>query len=220
MGVVGKSCWRCRWTDIRALALTDLSVPIALESGGRKPIHDVAKSEAFTTRIQPKTRQALEEAGASNQSISRMAEILLEAGLRKPPGEPHNRSLGVAVAALAEDIERESGRSWRQDAFAAQALRNGIETILLQSAKQGPVTVPPALEREAAKMPAELGLRFRNAVGFGQTAGYDFVQKLKRAPTPETLFKINWELLVDEAHQLGFIARDLGLTASKKGKSK
>jgi hypothetical protein len=190
--------------------------------GGRKPIHDVAKSEAFTTRIQPKTRQALEEAArASNQSISRMAEILLEAGLRKPRGEPHNRSLGIAIGALAEDIERDTGRSWRQDAFAAQALRNGIETILLQSAKQGPVTVPPALEREAAKMPAELGLRFRDAVGFGQTAGYDFVQKLKQAPVPEGSSKANWMLLVDEAHQLfGLLARDLGLTASKKGKSK
>ena len=189
--------------------------------GGRKPIHEVAKSEAFTTRIRPKTRQALEEAArAHKKSISRTAEILLEAGLREPPGEPHNRSLGRAIGEWAEEVERRTGRSWRHDAFTAQALRDGIETLLLQSAKQGPVTVPPALEREAANMPAELAERFRNAVGFGQTAGYDFVQKLKQAPAPEGSTKFNWMLLVDEAHQFGLVARELGLTASKRGKSK
>jgi hypothetical protein len=189
--------------------------------GGRKPIGDVAKSEAFTTRLEPRTRRALEEAArAKDKSISWMAERLLKAGLEKPPGEPHNQSLGIAIAALAEDIERKTGRSWQQDAFTAQALRDGIETLLLQLAKQGRVTVPPALEREAANVPAELAERIRNAVSFGQTAGYDFVQKLKQAPVPEGSNKFNWILIVDEAHQFGLVARDLGLTASKKGKSK
>jgi hypothetical protein len=188
--------------------------------GGRKPIFDVAKSEAFTTRIQPKTRQALEEAArAKGLSISRMAEVLLDAGLKKPPGEPHNRSLGRAVAEWAEDVERWAERSWRRDAFTAQALRSGIETLLLQSAKQGPVTVPPALEREAANMPAELAERFRDPATFGQMRAYDFVRELKKAPTPKPAAD-KWEflLVIDEAH--GLIARDLGLAGSKKGKSK
>jgi len=187
---------------------------------GRKPIEGIPRSKALTTRVQPKTRQALEEAArASRHTISRVAERILEAGLGKPSGEPRNRGLAWAIAALAEDIERETRLSWRQDQFTAQALRHAIETLLLQSAKQGQVTVPPAIEREAATMPPDLAERFRTPAGFGQMRAYGFVRQLKQAPVAQSQYQWNY-WLADLNAWFGLIARDLGLVASKKGKSK
>ena len=74
--------------------------------GGAKPLGEVAKSATFTTRIEPATRSALNEAAKlSGQSVSAMAEFILRQGLKQPAGEPRNNAVAAAIALLAENIE-------------------------------------------------------------------------------------------------------------------
>ena len=122
--------------------------------GGHKLIGEVRKSAALTARLEPQTRRTLEEAAKNAKlSISRMAERVLSDGLKKPSGEPHNLALGCAVTLIAEKIERDAGRNWRDDPFTRQAVSSGILFLLgyfLHSAEDKP-TVPPAVEEIAAK---------------------------------------------------------------------
>jgi hypothetical protein len=194
--------------------------------GGRKPSGEFpGKYATFTTRIQPETRRALDEATrkSRHRSVSATAEFILKQGLKKPSGEPRNHSLACAVAILAERIEQAAGERWRQDQFTGLALRYAVEALLFHFAPtpEGVPAVPPAVEKAAEKMPPEFAERFRKPAGLGHTLAFNLIQELEQARSTAT--PNEWSLPIffsEEPAQLGLISRDLGLTESKKGKSK
>jgi hypothetical protein len=194
--------------------------------GGRKPHGEFpGKSAAFTTRIQPATRRALDEAArmTGRRSVSAMAEYILKQGLAKPSGEPHNSALANAIAVLAENIERDTKKSWREDPFTGMALRYAVEHLLLQYAPappEGAPMVPPAIDEAASKMPPEFAQRFRTPAGFANTLTYNLILEITQAsssaPTNE------WSLpffFNEKPAQLALIGRELG-SANNKRKSK
>jgi hypothetical protein len=193
--------------------------------GGAKPLGEVAKTATFTTRIEPATRRALDEATQKSKlrSVSAMAGFILKQGLKKPSGEPRNHSLACAVALLAERIEQAAGKSWRQDQFTGLALRYAVEALLFHFAPtpEGVPAAPPAVEKAAEKMPPEFAERFRKPAGLGHTLAFNLIQELEQARSTAT--PNEWSLPIffsEEPAQLGLISRDLGLTETKKGKSK
>jgi hypothetical protein len=194
--------------------------------GGRKPGGEFpGKYAAFTTRLQPETRRALDEAAARSKygSVSATAEFILKQGLKKPSGEPRNLALACAVALLAERIERATGQSWRQDKFTGWALRYAVEALLFHLAPtaEGEPAATPAVEKSAEKMPPEFAERFRRPAGLGHTLAFNMILELEQARS--TAMPNEWSLPVffsEEPAQLGLISRDLELADTKKGKSK
>jgi hypothetical protein len=191
--------------------------------GGRKPIGEHPKSAAFTTRLEPATRRALDEAAdRSDKSVSEMAAYILKEGLKKPSGEPRNFSLACAVALIAEKIERETQKSWRDDQFTRQALAYAIETLLAYIApdvKEAPA-IPPAIEAAAAKRPPPYAEDFRTPDGAGFFLASNLINEIQQA-APSTPIN-EWSLPIffsDKPMQLALIGRDLGV-AVKKGRSK
>jgi len=193
--------------------------------GGRKPIGQHAKSEQFTTRLEPPTRRALfEAAGLANKSVSETAAHILREGLKKPTGAPRNRSLASAVALIAEKVEHETQKSWRDDQFTRQTLAYAIETLLAYiapEAKEAP-PIPPAIEAAAAKRPSPFNeqFRLRTPDGVGFLLASNLINEIEQTDPGRPINE--WSLPIffsEKPMQLALIRRDLGLTA-KKGKSK
>jgi hypothetical protein len=132
--------------------------------GGRKPKGPIrAKSEVFTTRITPETREAIErEAQLSGQSISQAAERLLESGLAsKRRGQAHRplRSLCFVIEQLARAIAdqwwtdigshktpRKSAESrqdeWLTDPFCYAAFTAAVNGLLEELRPKGMIESP------------------------------------------------------------------------------
>ena len=187
--------------------------------GGRKPGGEFpGKAATFTTRIQPATRRALDEAARLSRprrSVSAMAEHILKQGLRKPSGKPRNLALAAAIEVLVENIERDTNKSWRDDPWAGLAVRYAVETLLLYYAPtppEGTVAVPPAVDEAAAKMPPEFAQRFRTPAGFAHTVAYNLIHEIA-----QTVFAgppNEWSLpyfFSERPAQLALIAGGLGL---------
>lgn len=156
--------------------------------GGRKPSGPFAgKSKTFTTRITPDTQVALAIAAKkAGVSIAQHAEYLLRMALHKPSkAERRNQALALAVASLAEAIERETKTSWRDDPFTGLALLHGIGTLILHFTPMVPkndqrnLKIPPAIEAEAATMPAGFAERFRTPEGVGLFAAHAVGAEIK-----------------------------------------
>jgi hypothetical protein len=191
--------------------------------GGRKPGGEFpGKTRTFTTRIQPSTRHGLEQAAKARPdgSISAAAEYILKAGLQKPTGARRNRGLAQAVALLAEDIEKVTERSWQEDPFTADTLFNALVVLIAHfTPKLEKPTPPPAVERQAAKMPTpELAQQFRAPASLAGLIGFRLYTQIKDALPTE----INeWTMPIffsDSRESLALIASDLGL--SREGKTK
>lgn len=188
--------------------------------GGRKPMGNVAKSAAFTTRIEPATRRALNEAArADGLTVSVMAERLLKLGLAKPAGEPRNRALATAITMLAENIERDTGKDWTVDDWTGKALRYAVEALLFHVAptRDDEAAVPPAIERETAKMPDDFAKRFREPAGFGHISAYKLIDELRAATSTEPPNEWTPIIASERPRLLALIARDIGV-ANPKGK--
>jgi hypothetical protein len=153
--------------------------------GGRRPQGEFAgKSVTFATRLTPITRRALEQAAkASGRSLSQEAESRLSLSLQKPQGKPHNRALAFAVATLANRIEEETGRSWREDPFTGTALRYAVEMLLTLSSPEfvPDPEIPPAVQRAAAKMPPDFSERYLKPAGFGHSLAYNLTNEIEQA---------------------------------------
>src|SRR5262245_38676366 len=194
---------------------------------GRKPQGEFAgKSAAFSTRITPETRRALDEAVRSHRpriSLSQHVEYLLTTAMQKPSGKPRNYALACAIALLAENIERGAETDWRADPFTGQALRYAVETLLFQYAAtpEGTPAIPPAIEEAAARMPPEFAERFRTPAGFGHVKAYNLISEIDQVASPAT--PNEWSLPIffsEQPVQLAVISRDLVQADRKKGKSK
>jgi len=193
--------------------------------GGRKPGGEFpGKTATFTTRIQPSTRRALEEAAKArpDKSISAAAEFILKTVLQKPAGQPRNNALAAAVTLLAENIERETKLSWLDDPFTAFALCNGVEHLVLYFApalvSEGLPAAPPAVLKAAAKMPdAEA---YRKPHGFGRMQAQFLIHEIEQASSSAPINEWSMPIFFSEKREkLGLIGGELGL-ADRKRKSK
>lgn len=200
---------------------------MAKSKRGRPPIGPVAKKATLTARLEPQTRRTLEEAAKKakpkKMSVSRMAELILSDGLKKPSGEPHNLALGCAVTLIAEKIERDTGRNWRDDPFTQQAVIGGITFLLAYFLRHNDPKpkVPPAVEQASAKMPPDFAERFRTPNGFGYVIGGNLTNEIEQAATSPRPTEWTQPIFFSEKPaQLAMIGRALITRKKKKGKSK
>jgi hypothetical protein len=189
--------------------------------GGRKPKGEFAgKAATFTTRITNETRTALER-GARKRgvSLSQHVEFLLKAAMHKPTASQlRNQALGRAITILAENIERDTGRSWRDDAFTGQSLRYAVEALLFHFTPTlpDPLTLPKPVDDRAAKMPEEFADRYRTPAGLGHMAAFAMIAEIEsaaRSTIDEWSVPINLHVPDDYVQLLG---RELG--AKRGGK--
>jgi hypothetical protein len=191
---------------------------------GRKPKGEFAgKSETFTTRITPETRAALQRAAdRANKSVSQIAERLLRTGLQKPTHtQQRNQALGQTIACLAENIERSTGKSWREDPFAGQALTYAVSSLLQNFTSTVPeqLEIPKAVEVAAARMPTDFAQLYGTPAGHGYIAAHAMIAEIESAmrtgAPDEWSVPINLQLPDELAHHIG---RDLMLTKRSKEK--
>jgi hypothetical protein len=138
--------------------------------GGAKPkgmIH--GKSEAFSTRITPGTREALErEAAASGQSKSQVAERLLVLGLEQKRWRNNHKALRALCFAIERIALEATGArwldptdpaykarpkvaarlfdEWRTDPFCYRAFRLAVGSLLTALEPKGEIRSPFAME--------------------------------------------------------------------------
>jgi hypothetical protein len=145
------------------------------------------KSETFTTRITPETRRALQASARKHRrSLSQEAEVGLREYLKKPAGARHNRVLASLISNVAERIEAETGKSWRTDVFTGMALHDCIEAIILYltpEAEKNPA-IPPAVEKQAGKMPPGFAERYRSPGGLGYMRAHSLITEIENRPRP------------------------------------
>jgi hypothetical protein len=150
---------------------------------GRKPRGDFKKKIAtFTTRITHETRSALEHgARETGRSLSQHVESILRAAIHKPSdAQRRNQALARAIVLVAENLERNTGQPWNEDAFTGQALRYATETLLFRF---GPtptdsLVVPPAVEALANTMPPDFAQRYRTPAEVGHLAALGIINEL------------------------------------------
>jgi hypothetical protein len=176
----------CVKTKIR-IALMQKTLKRKRAPGAGRPRKAEAdkKGSAFTTRITAETRRALEvSARKHRRSLSQEAEAGLRDYLKKPAGEKRNRAIGAIVGNLAQGIEQQTGKSWRTDVFTSMALRYAIEAVLFHFAPGTEETpaIPPAVEKQAAKMPGEFAERYRRPAGLGHIRAYSLIAEIENQP--------------------------------------
>ena len=90
------------------------------------------------------------------------------------------------IGSLAEHIERDTGESWRTDAFTGTALVDCIEAILVyltpETAKNP--ALPPLVAKQAAKMPPEFAEQYRTPAGFGFMRAHSLIAEIENRPRP------------------------------------
>jgi hypothetical protein len=195
--------------------------------GGRKPQGEYpGKAAQFTTRITPETKRALVEAAVrGGRSLSQEVEKRLNATIMKPSGAPHNRGLALAVAYLAESIELETQRDWRQDSFTAVGLHAGIDALLVRyaaAAVENP-EVPPAIEKQVSTMPPRFAEQYRTAIHFGLFKGNLLTIEIEKSKAPGESYSIEdfneWSVpftFTTTADVLGRIRRNLRSAKEEK----
>jgi len=174
------------------------------------------KGSAFTTRITAETRRALEASARKHRrSLSQEAEAGLRDYLKKPAGEPRNRAIAAITGNLAEGIERETGQSWRTDVFTSMALRYAVEAVLFHFAPGTEETpaIPPAVEKQAAKMPGEFADRYRRPAGLGHMRAYSLITEIESRPRPGRMNDEGTTPIATNASQemIDLLAKDLDL---------
>jgi hypothetical protein len=154
-------------------------------AGRPRKAEEDKKGAVFTTRITHETRRALEASARKHRrSLSQEAEAGLRDYLKKPVGEARNRAIAAIVGNLAEGIEQQTGKSWRTDVFTSMALRYAIEAVLFHFApgtEENPA-IPPAVEKQAAKMPGEFADRYRRPAGLGHIRAYSLLAEIESKP--------------------------------------
>jgi hypothetical protein len=173
---------------------------------GRKPKGEFTRKTAtFTTRITHETRMALEHgARETGRSISQHAESILRAAIHKPTdAQRRNQALARTIALVAENLEKSTGQPWNEDAFTGQALRHATEALLFHFAPTPPdsLTVPPAIEAMASRMPPDFGERYRTPAGIGHLAAYRVISEvdstLESRPPNEWSTPVGFNVPVD-----------------------
>jgi hypothetical protein len=125
---------------------------------GRKPRGDFSrKTSTLTTRITAATRAALDRAAQeSDHSLSQEVEHRLYLSIRRDRDlnhQRHFRALAKAIALLTQQVERATGKCWRDDSFTGEALRHAIEFLISHYAPHGAIEVPAPVAAAAARVP-------------------------------------------------------------------
>jgi hypothetical protein len=121
---------------------------------GRPRRSNVGLREQIPVRVDPKVKQALENAAAKKR---RSLTLEIESRLAASLGEGHQahvRALIEAIGLLAKNLERRTSKRWVADAFTAQALIAGVDRLLFHFGRHGNPVTPEAIKATAAKMPA------------------------------------------------------------------
>jgi hypothetical protein len=124
--------------------------------GGRKPKGEFAgKSSAFSTRITPGLRAALDaESERTGKSISQIVERRLRESLEEQKrmqrnlGKDHVKALAYLVAHMATNIEARTKARWHQDMFTNRAVAAAIASTVHRCRPEGD------LEDVSAALPA------------------------------------------------------------------
>jgi hypothetical protein len=190
---------------------------------GRKPKGEfVGKSATITTRIQPSTRDALEQAARANgRSLSQEVEFRLRAGLKKrTEAQRRNEALACAITLMVEEIEKGTGRSWLEDPFTGLAVRYAIEhfAFFCAAPSTGSADPPPTVVDAAASMPSLYAEQFCKPPGFGHTHAHFIITQIQGAARPPGVPHNEWDMpIFFTAHEvvLRDIGRDLGFNAGK-----
>jgi hypothetical protein len=129
---------------------------------------------------------------------------------------PHIHSLAEAIALLATDIESRTGERWIDDAFTGEALRHGIDALLLHLSptSDGQAAVPARFQKFVAKLPS-LRQSLDGPSAFGRLQAHALVMAIENAPLD------NHEipgLSFPAPSGLSSIRRDIGLHSQKEKK--
>jgi hypothetical protein len=122
--------------------------------GGRRPAGPIhGKSEAFSTRITPQTREALlAEKKQTGKSVSQIAEEMMELGLvtkRDSERDDPMRDFAFLIEYLAILIASphdDNDRRWRTDPFLFRSLQAAIHELMNRLAPEGEVIAPSDLK--------------------------------------------------------------------------
>ena len=192
--------------------------------GGRKPEKDrgAVKSETFTTRLLPQQRRALEEAAKLHSpplSISKMAALALTSGLvNRSSAQRHNISLGCTVTLMAELVEKQMGKDWRDDSYTQKVLLTAILKCLkdyMPGLDIPDPKIPPAAAAKIAQNPPE----FQTPDGVGFVLSSLLMNEIEQAssnPVPNEWTQPTF--FSERPAQLAIIGHDLII--KRKGKSK
>jgi hypothetical protein len=180
--------------------------------GGRKPQGEFkGKSATLTTRITQQTRQQLEHASRKNGlSLSQEVERRLVRSFRLRSRRSAITALAEAISMVADNIERATENTWENNAFTAAALRHGLEFLLSHFAPPGAPTVPPKITETAAKIPPELGERYKTPYELGLIEAGRVITAIETAPNGELLSPVNTLSSPDEWLIHCNILRDIG----------
>jgi len=140
--------------------------------GGRKPQGEFrGKEAALTTRITAQTRHALDRAAQKNgRSLSQEVERrLCDSIQRDLSRDRHIRSLGAVFMLMVQGVERRTGLRWRDDAFTAQSIRDGLSLLISHFGPSGPRTLPKKLKDAAANLPPALAHHYLEPTQIGLT---------------------------------------------------
>ncbi|MER9840158.1 hypothetical protein NKJ59_02710 [Mesorhizobium australicum] len=131
--------------------------------GGRKPQGEfTGKSAAFSTRITPDLREALEkEAATTGKSMSQIVERRLRESFDKPRmqrelSDKRVKAFALMSARLASSIETATGKKWNEDRFTGEALKIAIATVMSRIAPEGEIVVPDAIHKQREKLESDL----------------------------------------------------------------
>jgi hypothetical protein len=152
--------------------------------GGRKPLGEFkGKTVTITTRVTPETRTGLERrAKEHNRSLSQEIERALREWVYQDRGHAHVRGLAHAITLLIRRMEGETQSRWSDDPFTCEAVRHGIETLLLHFAPQGAPVTPSNVAAASARMPDQSSETYRTPPGFAERKASDLVALIEAVP--------------------------------------
>src|SRR5262245_41620939 len=131
---------------------------------GRPKMDPTARRQAVNIRMDPELMKALtKSAQRRRQPALRYLTYEIEARLKESFTRPKEdidlarqedrvQALALAVAELATMIERNTGKSWRRDAYTGKAIRAGIAALMSElSENVGEIEVPAKMKEDLAE---------------------------------------------------------------------
>jgi hypothetical protein len=155
---------------------------------GRKPKGEfVGKSSAFSTRITPELRAALDaESERTGKSVSQIVERRLRESfeeqkrMQRNLGKDHVKALAYLLAHMTTRIESHTKARWHQDMFTNRAVASAIATTVSRCRPEGDV------EDISAALPAVEAFIAAGAEAFKKTTP-DMAERLSYLRNPEAM---------------------------------
>ena len=123
-------------------------------------------------------------------SLSQEIEIRLRQSLLRRANAPvHVGALLYGMSLLVDEIERDTGKRFIDDAFTGEAVRSALESLIYHFAQRptGPFQVPADVDRMASKMQSSLQAPLRDPSMFGQTKAGLYITLIENARSPDEI---------------------------------